>query len=142
MGFRTKVVWLALLLTALGLTQTSGVYYETRCWALGKFPYRTGLVEIEDGGSGGKRVTMVCLGNEAGTGDAHPGFAFTVPLRIQVVAGMGCLALIVPPVLVIYALRRHRRHPKTAQPRGAGKGGIPSMFHAGRARPALPDRER
>jgi hypothetical protein len=26
--------------------------------------------------------------------------------------------------------------------RGAGKGGIPSMSHAGRARPALPDHER
>ena len=29
-----------------------------------------------------------------------------------------------------------------ANQRGAGKGGIPSVFHMGLARPALPDHER
>lgn len=111
-GFRTKAVCLVLVLIALGLTQASAVYYETHCWAFGESPYRIGLVEIEDRGG---VVTMVCLGNEVGIGDTHPGCSFTVPLPIHMVAGTICLVFIVPPVLVVYALRRRRRNEKTAQ---------------------------
>jgi hypothetical protein len=112
-GLRTKAVCLALVLTALGLTQASGVYYETHCWAFGESPYRIGLVQIEDRGG---VVTMICLGNEVGIGDTHPGCSFTVPLPIHVVAGTACFVLIVSPVFVAYALRRRRRRARTAQP--------------------------
>ena len=113
MGLRTKAVCLALVLTALGLTQASGVYYEPHCWAFGESPYRIGLVQIEDRGG---VVTRVCLGNEVGIGDTHPGCSFTVPLPRHVVAGTACLVLIVPPMFVVYALRHRRRRAKTAQP--------------------------
>ena len=106
MKFSTKVVCLTLLLSIVGIAQAHGFYYETHRWAFGECPHRIGLVGIED--SDGRVATTICLGNEIR--DDTPGWAFTVPLPIYVVALMGGLPIVLAAGFGFKRLRR--RHAK------------------------------